>query len=103
MLKSELTLIDSADLQPRWFRVEDVIHYSTIPRTTVYELINNGTLRTACLKKKGNKNGIRLVEKSSLDEFIAKHTSGGTPKQVIPAPTAPTKKKTSPKKKVVTV
>jgi len=78
MLKTEYTPIDSAHVQPRWMRVEDAIRYSTIPRTTLYELINDGTLRTANLKKKGNKTGIRLIEIASLDEYIAKQTSGGS-------------------------
>jgi hypothetical protein len=58
----------------------------TIPRTTLYELINEGVLRTAHLKRKDNKTGIRLIQIASLDEYIAKQTSGGR--------SAPTKKKT---------
>jgi len=78
MLKTEYTLIDSDRVQARWMRVDDAIRYSTIPRTTLYQLINDGTLRTANLKRKGNKHGIRLIEIASLDEYIAKQTSGGS-------------------------
>jgi protein gp37 len=38
MMKSEFTLIDSTQVQPRWTRVRDATRYSTIPYTSLYEL-----------------------------------------------------------------
>jgi hypothetical protein len=80
MKLSEGALIDSSSIRPRWLRVKDAVRYSSIPHTSFYELINSGEIRTAALLKKGNNASIRLVDIESLDEYLKKHSQGGTPK-----------------------
>jgi hypothetical protein len=84
MEKFDDALIDSASIQPRYLRVRDAVRYSSVPHTSFYELINSGEIRTIALLKKGNKAGIRLVDKESLDAFMLKHAEGGAQKKQQP-------------------
>jgi hypothetical protein len=78
------TLIDSASIKPRYVKVRDAVRYSSISNTSFYELIASGEIRTVALRKKGNIAGIRLVDLQSLDEYLAKHSEGGTPEKQQP-------------------
>jgi hypothetical protein len=71
MLKSELVIEEPVDIRPRWLRVAAVTKYYSIPRSRVYELLNEGVLRTAVLKKKGNVRGIRLIEATHLENLLS--------------------------------
>ena len=71
MLKSELVIEEPVDVHPRWLRVAAVSKYYSIPRSRVYELLNEGALRTAVLKKKGNQRGIRLICATSLESLLS--------------------------------
>jgi len=54
-----------------WLRVKNVAAMYNIGRTTVFSLIRSGDIRSVSLKKRGNLRGIRLIEKTSIDEYLA--------------------------------
>jgi|GEM_PF-4277018 len=58
-----------------WLRVKQVV--GIIPKSTLYPLldINGGSIRTSCLKRRGKRRGIRLIETASL---LAAIESGAT-------------------------
>jgi hypothetical protein len=72
MLKSELVIEEPGDVRPKWLRVAAVAKYYSIPRSRVYELLGEGALRTAVLKKKGNQRGIRLICATSIEALLSK-------------------------------
>jgi hypothetical protein len=41
-----------------------------IRRSTAYELINAGKIRSVAVKKKGTRSGIRLIDFGSVREFL---------------------------------
>jgi hypothetical protein len=71
MLKSELVIEEPVDVRPRWLRVAAVAKYYSIPRSRIYELLNEGAVRTAVLKKKGNQRGIRLICADSIETMLS--------------------------------
>lgn len=50
---------------PRLLSIKQVMHELGIGRTSVYELINVGTLKTVKIRRR------RLVTAEAIDEFIA--------------------------------
>ena len=58
------------DIKPEWLRVGEAVHYSSISRTLLYELLNEGKIESRLLRKRGCLRGIRLVSVDSLETFI---------------------------------
>jgi len=53
-----------------WIRVRQVVAQFNISRTTVYSLLQQGVLRSVCLRKRGNIRGIRLISRLALNEHL---------------------------------
>lgn len=70
--------------QPEWLRVKDAVAIYRIGRTTVFSLIRSGVIRSVSLKNKGNIRGIRLISRTSFDEYLAglAVTAGGLSEEV---------------------
>lgn len=54
-----------------WLRVKEVVALYRIGRTTVFSLMRSGIIRSVSLKNKGNIRGIRLISRTSFDEYLA--------------------------------
>ena len=59
-------------VRPHWLKIEDAVRYSGLSRSKIYELIEK-KVRSVCLRDKDKLRGIRLVSRSSLDAYFAKH------------------------------
>jgi predicted DNA-binding transcriptional regulator AlpA len=57
-------------MESDWLRIRDVVHTFKVSRSFVYELIKAGTVKSVSLRKRHNIKGIRLVSRSSFEEFI---------------------------------
>ena len=68
--------LTTAPLQPgpEWLRPADVRPYAGIGRSLLYELIQEGKVRSVCLRREGRLGGMRLVSVASLREYIESHT-----------------------------
>jgi len=64
----------------RWARVDEVARIIGCTRSTVFTLIKDGVLRTALLRRRGKKLGIRLINLDSLDLWLAANATGGEKK-----------------------
>jgi hypothetical protein len=61
-------------LSPRWLRVPSAVTYSGLSKSYLYPAIIDGRIRSACLRAHGDASrGIRLIDRLSLDDFIAAH------------------------------
>ena len=79
--------LDSAELlkqskvpaiaKPEWFRIADATRFYGIGRSSLYELIGAGKIKSVVLCKKGNSRGIRLLSSASLDALLASLVEGG--------------------------
>lgn len=58
------------DDTPEWLKVTDAVHRFSIGRTSLYELIRNGSIKTALIRKRGNTLGCRLISTDSLRSYI---------------------------------
>lgn len=54
----------------KWFRVEAAVRTYGISRSTIYELLKQGRVKSASLRKPGNISGSRLISAESLDAYI---------------------------------
>jgi excisionase family DNA binding protein len=62
-------------LQPRWLRPATAAKYAGLSKSYIYPAISDGRIRSACLRAhNGASRGIRLIDRVSLDEFLAAHT-----------------------------
>jgi hypothetical protein len=67
----------SPSLKRSWLRIPAAIHVSGIPRSSLYELIKAGKIKSACIRKRNSIRGIRLVNVDSLEAFIESFANGG--------------------------
>ncbi len=58
------------DQAPEWLKVGDAVRRFSIGRTSIYELIRNGSIKTALIRKRGNTLGCRLISTDSLRAYI---------------------------------
>jgi hypothetical protein len=65
-----------ASVQPgaEWLRPSDVRPIFGIGRSTLYALLQEGKVRSICLRREGRLGGMRLVSAASLREFIESHS-----------------------------
>lgn len=59
-----------AAIKPEWLRVHHVPPFFGIGRSKLYELIAEGKIKSASLRKRGQVNGTRLINYDSLAEYI---------------------------------
>jgi len=57
---------------PHWLKIAASVHYSSLSRSKIYELIDEGEIRSVCLRDKDKVRGIRLVSRPSLDSYLSK-------------------------------
>jgi hypothetical protein len=57
-------------LPVKWLRVPDAVRYSGLCRSSLYQLITAGKIKSVCVRKRGNTRGVRLLSAESIDAFI---------------------------------
>ena len=66
-----------AGIKPEWLRFPDATRLYGIGRSSLYELINDGRIKSVVLRRKGNIRGIRLLSVASLDALLTSLIDGG--------------------------
>jgi len=56
--------------KPEYLRVPDAVRIFAICRSSLYELIGEGRIKSVCLRKRGAIRGIRLISYDSLLAYI---------------------------------
>lgn len=69
---ADASQITAAPIEPgrEWIRPADGRQYVGLSRSLLYELINEGKIRSVCLRRKGRATGVRLISVSSLLQYI---------------------------------
>jgi hypothetical protein len=65
-------------LSPEWLRVSDAVRLYGLGRSSLYELISEGRIKTASLRKRNALRGTRLINRDSLAAFIDAHATPAT-------------------------
>jgi hypothetical protein len=66
-------------IRPEWLRLPDAIRVSGIGRSTLYQLLSSGAVKSALIRKRGCQRGIRLISADSLRAYIESFaTEGGS-------------------------
>jgi hypothetical protein len=60
-------------VEREWLKIEDAVRYSGLSRSKIYQLIDEGKIRSVCLRDKDKLRGIRLIWRPSLDAYLSKH------------------------------
>jgi excisionase family DNA binding protein len=61
----------------RWLRITEAARLYGISRSRLYELINDGSIRSCSLRKRGAVRGARRLLAASLDEYFQRQAAGG--------------------------
>jgi hypothetical protein len=69
-------------VEARWLKIPAAVRYSGLSRSKIYELIDEGKIRSVCLRDEDKLRGTRLVLKPSFDSYFAKHE--GTKSEPVP-------------------
>ena len=62
--------VSPISLKPEWLRIPEAIRLFGIGRSTLYELLSGGQIKSASIRKRGNTRGIRLISVDSLMQYI---------------------------------
>ena len=57
-------------VKPEWIRPNPATKIFGIGRTKLYELMAEGKIKTACLRKRGEARGTRLISYDSLSAYV---------------------------------
>ena len=71
------TAVQCGAVKPEWLRIPDAIRFSGLGRSSLYELMKKGKVKSVCLRKRNCIRGIRLVNAESLNAFIESFANGG--------------------------
>jgi hypothetical protein len=69
-------------VEPHWLKILGAVRYSSLSRSKLYELIDEGEVRSVCLRDKDKIRGVRLISRPSLEAYLAKHE--GTKSEQVP-------------------
>jgi hypothetical protein len=58
------------DLFPEFLRIPDVEKLFGLKRSTLYEILRTGKVRSVALRKEGAAKGVRLISTQSLRDFL---------------------------------
>ena len=67
-----------APIEVEWLRIPDAVKVSGIGRSTLYDRIGTGDIKSVCLRKRGKQRGIRLISADSLRAYIESFENEGT-------------------------
>ena len=77
MSKIQETIGRCVPLTPEWIRIVDAVRLSGIGRSHLYQLIEQGKIRSVCLRERQKVRGIRLINVRSLHDYIASFEDNG--------------------------
>ena len=63
---------------PEFCRPSDTRHLFGIGRSYTYQLIASGAIRSTCLRQRGKRTGVRLIDVASVREYLRGQFTTGT-------------------------
>ncbi len=64
--------VDNVTARSEWIGVSEAMLLFPLGKTKLYELIQANLIKSCCLKKKGQRQGKRLISYSSVNDYFAK-------------------------------
>lgn len=61
---------NTPSVKPEWLRLPQAQELFGIGRSKLYELINEGKIKSVSLRNRGQKSGTRLISYDSLNDYI---------------------------------
>jgi hypothetical protein len=65
-------------LVPEWLRVRDAVTYCRLSSTELFRLCTSGEIESIHKLRPGQAKGIRIIKKSSLDDYMRSFMPGGS-------------------------
>ena len=69
----------SYTVKPEWIKPKEVPRYFGISRPAVYNLMNNGKIKSISLRERGKASGSRLISYDSLKDYFDKLSAEQNP------------------------
>ena len=63
------------ELKPKWAKPDYTLQLYRMPRYRLFELIKDRAIRSALIRRKGSKKGMRLIDLASLDAYLERHAT----------------------------
>lgn len=60
----------TAKYRPEWLRIPAAIEIFGLGRSSIYSLIHDGLIKSACVRRRGNLRGVRLISYDSLAAYV---------------------------------
>ena len=60
-----------------WLRPSQAVIYSGLSRATLYNLMGEGAIKSACIRRQGCVKGVRVISRESLEEYISSFVEKG--------------------------
>ena len=76
MAKQSVVIAQTANVKRVWLRIPVAVEASGISRSRLYELIAEGKIRSASVRDRHKKKGVRLINADSLFGFIDSMATG---------------------------
>jgi hypothetical protein len=57
-------------IKPEWVRVPEAVNVSGLSRSSIYELIGSGKIKSFSNRARGSQRGIRLISYDSLIDYL---------------------------------
>jgi helix-turn-helix protein len=55
---------------PKWLRMPAACRYSGLSRSILYRLINDGRIKSVCVRDRNKLRGVRLIAAESIDRYL---------------------------------
>ena len=67
---TSVAALAAVTLRPEWCRIADAVRLYGIGRSSLYELIAGGKIKSVNLRQRGSTRGIRLISADSLSAYL---------------------------------
>jgi hypothetical protein len=69
-LDNNVMKILDTNSKPEWLRIPAAIEIFGLRRSLLYSLIQDGLIKSACVRRRGNVRGVRLISYDSLADYV---------------------------------
>ena len=80
MRTMRISEIAKTTVPPKWLRIPVACRYSGLSRSILYRLLNEGLIKSVCVRDKNKIRGIRLIAIESIDAFLSSLPTAEVPR-----------------------
>jgi hypothetical protein len=59
-------------IEPAWLTVPMAVRYASVSRSKIYQFVEDGRVKSVCLRDRDKIRGTRLISRASLESYLSK-------------------------------